>query len=326
MWNRLLKAERAASGIPIATVAEVDFSPGATWREHLGTLGDKWTVELGPADPDAGLTDGLPLWHDGMGLTLERLGPSTLRLRFDQVADAVVDTGKRTLSLCAANGALPQSTYEHLLLDQLLPRLRAHGGEFVIHAAVVQLAGGVILITGASGRGKSTLAAALDHRGSALIGDDAAVLDIADGELRAAATYSSLRLQPDSLAALYGTDRPSSPTAHYTPKRRLLPRVSARPDPGPLSCLGLFLLGDPADQDDLIRLSPVEPTRLCMELVRESFALDPSDTAKAAERLDVASRAATLIPAYELHYPRDYARLGAVCDTIIAAVAVGADA
>jgi hypothetical protein len=54
-------------------------------------------------------------------------------------------------------------------------------------------------------------------------------------------------------------------------------------------------------------------------MIRESFALDPCDTHRAAQRLRLASRAAELIPAFALDYPRDYGSLGEVGRTVLAA-------
>ncbi len=204
-------------------------------------------------------------------------------------------------------------------VDELPPRIRSLEGEFVVHAAVVRIGEGVVLITGPSGRGKSTLAASLDASGATLIGDDAAVVDVRDGRALASASYPSLRLLPDSLAALYGTARESSPTAHYTTKRRLVPMRASHEDLQPLPCLALFLLAEPTPAGEPTRIERIEPRRTCIELLRESFALDPSDTAQAAERLRQASTAAELIPAFELAYPRDYAVLPEVGRALIAA-------
>jgi hypothetical protein len=57
-----------------------------------------------------------------------------------------------------------------------------------------------------------------------------------------------------------------------------------------------------------------------MELLRESFALDPSDTIQAARRLDQASRVAQLLPAFKLAYPRTYEFLPEVGRAVIATV------
>jgi len=55
----------------------------------------------------------------------------------------------------------------------------------------------------------------------------------------------------------------------------------------------------------------------CMTFVENSFALDPSDTKRAALRLADASSLARRVPTFELSYPRDYGRLAEVRERIL---------
>jgi serine kinase of HPr protein (carbohydrate metabolism regulator) len=55
----------------------------------------------------------------------------------------------------------------------------------VLHAAGVVLEGGALLIAGASGAGKSSLAAALIRRGATLLSDDSVALQLDNGKLSA---------------------------------------------------------------------------------------------------------------------------------------------
>lgn len=58
--------------------------------------------------------------------------------------------------------------------------------EHLYQATSVALAGRAILIEGASGTGKSSLALALIDRGATLVGDDGTALSVRDGQLWAA--------------------------------------------------------------------------------------------------------------------------------------------
>jgi hypothetical protein len=70
---------------------------------------------------------------------------------------------------------------EHRLACLVMPLLLAERGDLALHAAVLARDGRAVAFCGASMRGKSTLAAKLAGRGSALLGDDSAVLSL-DGE------------------------------------------------------------------------------------------------------------------------------------------------
>jgi HPr Serine kinase C-terminal domain len=54
-------------------------------------------------------------------------------------------------------------------------------GEIVLHASAVRVAGKAVLFCGASGTGKSTLAAALAQRGFPLVADDLCAISLRDG-------------------------------------------------------------------------------------------------------------------------------------------------
>ena len=54
-----------------------------------------------------------------------------------------------------------------------------------------------------------------------------------------------------------------------------------------------------------------------MTLVENSFALDPTDTGGALDRLEKASALAKSVPSFAINYPRDYASLPAVRAAIL---------
>jgi len=71
----------------------------------------------------------------------------------------------------------------------------------LLHAGVVAVEGGAILILGAPGAGKSTTAAALVRAGCPLVSDDLAAMSIEDGGVFVHAGFPRLRLFADSARA-----------------------------------------------------------------------------------------------------------------------------
>jgi hypothetical protein len=273
-----------------------------------------WTIgrEMAQAHPAQGLQS---LWEDGAGLAISRDG-SDLLLRFDNLLSFAINAGDQAIRLRPLGPYPDMPTIEHLLFDQLVPRLRSHLGELVVHAAAVAHQEGVILLLGPSGRGKSTLSASLEHLGCVLLGDDAVVLHCGEHSVAAAALYPSLRLLPDSIMAIFGGEQETRSTAQYTIKRRIDRTAS---NVAPRQCAALFVLTEPNRRSKSTSVHPLAPAQACIEMIRESFALDPCDTHRAAQRLRLASRAAELIPAFALDYPRDYGSLGEVGRTVLAA-------
>lgn len=210
---------------------------------------------------------------------------------------------------------------EHFLADQVMPRLLAHIGGFVIHAGAVRIGDGAAMIVGDSGLGKSTLVASLDRAGYKLIGDDALIIRPAPSGARVASVYRSLRLRPDSIAALFDRAPPSSAIADYTTKRRLDVDVEVgieRADP----LIAIFFLGPPSPA---VNVTPRAQSGSCVGLIANSFALDPTDLDRARSKLSGAAALAAQVPAFTLSYPRDYARLpevrAAMLDTMKAITA-----
>lgn len=254
-------------------------------------------------------------------LTLSRTGnaPNGYRLRFaDQVAvDVLIDS--TSLIELPTSTDVPQSTCDHFLTDQVLPRMLAHEGRLVLHAGAVRLGQGGIVLMGKSGGGKSTLTASFDRAGHALLGDDAIIVSWPTDSPCAQAVYPSLRLFPDSVDALYVDNVITTSVAHYTPKQRISVPVSGE-DAGPiLPIRAIFLIADPSEEM-IIQSRRLSIAEACMAFIENSFALDPTDMQRSRNRLEAASALARHVPTFEISYPRDYARLPEVRMAILSHV------
>jgi hypothetical protein len=113
-------------------------------------------------------------------------------------------------------------------------------GRLPLHAAAVVVAGRAILIAGASGRGKSTLAAALVGAGGQVIADDMVSPVVAEGRVTATPVLPRLRLMADAAQALGFTGPPA-------PDGKILVAPAADPAPDPVPVAGMLLLGQRTD-------------------------------------------------------------------------------
>ena len=264
------------------------------------------------------------IWRDEVGLlTLSRTdrdNPNRFRFRFSDevVLDILAD--QHLIIDISPLAADSSSNRDHFLADQLFPRLLAHEGNFVLHAGASSIGDRAIILMGASGRGKSTLAASFNQSGGSLIGDDALIVSLQDGVFHVSAVYPSLRLMPDSVDALFSETPASIGVATYTSKQRITLPVTADPEPRPVRIAAIFVLAEPTAGEgiDLRRLTIAES---CMALIENSFALDPTDAQRARKRLEAASELAREVPAFEISFPRDYARLPDVRSAILTQLA-----
>jgi hypothetical protein len=247
------------------------------------------------------------------------------RLRFPDWADFVLD------GACTHIRALPQrdtppAVLRHLLLDQVIPRALAHQGHIILHASAVRLPEGCVCLAAPSAAGKSTMAAALCHAGGELLADDSVLLRPGRQGVELVPSYPGLRLWTDSLAALGPSDTLSrTMRPDETPKQRLIPaHPSATRQASPCPLTAIFLLSLPAEPrsaNTSVRL--VQGAEGVAELMRQTFVLDVHDRPFAARHLTALAGVANAgVPMYRLSYPRDFARLPAVCESITRILAV----
>ena len=88
------------------------------------------------------------------------------------------------------------------IVGPLFGVILAQRGRFVLHASAVSMNGRAVAFTGPSGRGKSTLVAALARAGYPLIADDLTVIDCSGPAPVVKPGFPRVKLWPDSAAAL----------------------------------------------------------------------------------------------------------------------------
>ena len=164
----------------------------------------KWVEEGGSADG--------PGW-----LAIGRCGTDWI-LRFPRLADFELTDEGRTV-VVRPHPSLPATRCEHLLVDAVVPMALSARGHLLLHASGVAGARSAALFAGATGTGKSTLAAWFQGPMRPFSDDAVRIFDRA-GRFVAAGAYPGARLWPDAVAAL-GTARRTYPVAHYTEKRRV---------------------------------------------------------------------------------------------------------
>ncbi len=146
-----------------------------------------------------------------------------------------------------------------------------------LHASAVRMGSGVVAFLGASGAGKSSLAAFLAQTGYALVADDICLLDpMANPASRVLPVPPWLKLWRGSLTALgYEIDGLSQTFPDEDKFKLPVSRFPVVPS-DPLPFAGLVLLHPPAGFKGvrLTRLSPAQAIAGMMKLTYQSFLLD----------------------------------------------------
>jgi hypothetical protein len=181
--------------------------------------------------------------------------------------------------LCEPDPANAQ--WAAIVVAQALPLAATLRGLEVLHASGVVLDGTALLITGAAGAGKSSLAAALMRMGGLLLSDDAVALQLHDGALMAHAGSLALQLRAAENERLSTPERAAlgAPAGTAEDKQRYV--SAAAPPPAPLG--GLFLLERSAEQPAVERLGAVSP----FALLASTFNLSVRTPERLRRQLDV---------------------------------------
>jgi hypothetical protein len=233
------------------------------------------------------------------------------RLGFPGLATFTIGHEGREIA-CRPDGELPPSTIQHLLVDQVLPRVLTHRGRLVIHAGCVGTPHGAIAFLGDSGAGKSTLCASLTLAGAPLLGDDAVVVRQSQlGTFLVEATYPGLRLHPESIAHHFGATVGSTSVAHTTEKLRVSDATFVM-GPLPLRRLYVLAVSGPEASSGKIEIAPLPQSQAFLALLRASFQLHLDDQERSRGIFERIAALMDAVPVRRLSYPREFARLADV--------------
>ena len=191
------------------------------------------------------------------------------------------------------------------LLGPVLAVLLHQRGLLVLHASGMELDGGAVAFLGASGWGKSTVAAALHRRVHLLISDDVVAIDMT-GCPEVLPGISQLKLWPDALASL-GEDATVLPRVHPQIEKRVR-AVERPPLIGPIPLERVYVLADaPA-----LAIEPLSPREALVELLRHSYGARTLQAIRTAEHFQQCARVAADVPVSCLRFPRSFALLDQV--------------
>ena len=239
--------------------------------------------------------------------------PGEWRIRFARVAEFLVSDNASMVRTWAPP-ATPLRTIRHLLIDQVLPMMLSARGHLILHGSAVAGRHGGVLLVGASGVGKSTLAVSLTLAGWKLLSDDLVRIQLGRGRPRAIAAYPGARLWPD-VAAILARGQARSRLAHYTDKRRIVRAALSGRVAGAAALRRVYLLGTAGPE---ITVSAVAKREALMALLGNVTRLDTGAGGAEHDRLDTLTDLCEAIPVRGISYPRDLNRLEDVRRAIIA--------
>jgi hypothetical protein len=224
----------------------------------------------------------------------------------------VNETGQRVW----ARGATPdiEDTAAYLLGPVLGMVLRIRGVN-CLHASAVAVGGRACAFLGASGSGKSSLAAAFARRGHAVLSDDVTPLVEREGGFLAQPAYPRIRLWPESVQALFGSAESLPRMVDGWDKRYVdLASPPFRFQREALPLAAIYLLdanpGRAAVED-------VTPRDAVKSIVADTYATYLLDRERRAREFEFVGRLVEAIPVRRLRRGDDLLDVGRTCDLVI---------
>jgi hypothetical protein len=154
------------------------------------------------------------------------------------------------------------------IVGPLLGVILTQRGHFVLHASSVAIDGKAAAFFGPSGRGKSTLTAALTSAGHPLIADDLTVIDTGGSVPMVQPGFPRVKLWPDSASALEH-DVEAMPLLHPDVTKRSL-ELTARFHAGRLPLARCYLLED-GDEESVTELAASQATLALIASTYQAF-------------------------------------------------------
>ncbi len=223
----------------------------------------------------------------------------------------LLDPGAGEIRLQTAGG---QDDWEHRLGSLVVPLLMAERGDLALHAATVSDGERSVVICGGSGRGKSTLAAALDGLGHAVLAEDGSVLTVDGSALLAWPGLAGARLSDASARAL---GRPLPPVRpQEDPSTRRPVHLDVGPESAaPAPVAAIVVLGERGGEE--VEHERLDPAHALAVLMHCAIYAGPSRTAGV---LRAVTAAVERVPVHWARLPDDLSSVSAHAAGLFAAV------
>lgn len=185
-------------------------------------------------------------------------------------------------------------------------------GLFPLHASMIRIGNGVVAFCGATGAGKSTMAAWLTSRGYPLVVDDLCRVDLlVEGPPRVWPSAPRLKLWQEALSALGWSSEDLEPDYFRADKFHLPWPEASLQQAAPLRAVYLLEWGE----TNLVRLTST--AALCRFIASATYRGDLIEPmGRLAEHWERCAELLRRVPVFELKRPRDWSAMAGVLDLL----------
>ena len=256
-------------------------------------------------------TDGAPT------LVVRRTpGEKYFLIRYSDGTIVVVDSGGNEIWATWPDTATVEDTATYLLGPTLGFVLRLRGVT-CLHASAVSIGDRAVALVGASGAGKSTMAAVFSQLGYAVLSDDVVALSDRGDHFAVQPAYPRIRLWPESVQALFGSEDALPRITPSWDKRFLELSGSYRFQTDPLPLAGIYFLDDNRSATPESRPEPVSQRTALVDLITNTYTTYLLDAPRRAQEFAHLGRLVKQIACRRLLRP-DVGQIAATCRSIAA--------
>ena len=208
-----------------------------------------------------------------------------------------------------------------LLLGYVLGNVARLRGYLAFHASAIAVKNRVILLTGDSGAGKSTTAAALSRIGCPILADDIAVLKLKQGQYWVEPGYPGLRLWPKSFKVFDTCSKELTRVSSFRNKRYLNLESSNsgkwlfQSEALPLA--GIYIMGQRSQQLEQSSVQSLASSQAMTKLIKSvygSYFLNQNIRKQEFQQL---AQFVRQVPVRQLSRPNNLGNLAQLCSLII---------
>ncbi|HJQ40213.1 MAG TPA: hypothetical protein VKB93_23970 [Thermoanaerobaculia bacterium] len=203
----------------------------------------------------------------------------------------------------------PEDAATYFLGPILAYALRRRG-TLALHASSILVNERALLVAGAPGAGKSTVAAACALRGATVITDDVAAIEWRGEQPFVMAGYPRVRLWGDVAAALFGSED-ALPLLTPTWNKRFAGDFAFATEASPIGAICVL-----TGRAHAAALRAVAGHEAAISLLRHASVTSLLEDALREDELAAVARLAASVPVFELTAPDDLRRAGEVCDLL----------
>jgi hypothetical protein len=187
-----------------------------------------------------------------------------------------------------------------------------------LHATAVVIQGEAIGFMGDARAGKSSLAAHFVAKGYPLLTDDLMVLDFHGERILAQPGLPRLKLFGDSMEMLRRSSMGESITLNRISGKQIINLRGQQFCGANVRTRVLYTLKTSHDFADAVRIEPLSSHDAFLEICRATFNAQVLGPARLQQQFGMAYRVASAIPVTRLSFPRTFAAIPNVCESILA--------